>query len=93
MVRVRFSVSLGKEHAARIKATAARLGEDVSAFMSRAAMEVVHREERKLDVFAEMDAEIAAAEAGAQRLSAESARREPDDGISACGFAAADKAP
>ncbi|KQV24089.1 MULTISPECIES: hypothetical protein [unclassified Kitasatospora] len=64
MAKQRFSISLDEEHAAEIRTTAALLGEDVSAFMTKAALEAVRREQRKLEVFREIDSQIAAVEAG-----------------------------
>ena len=83
MAKARLSVSLDEEHAARIRATAVRLGEDVSAFMDKAAMDAVRREERKLDVFAEIDAEIAVCEAGARQAPPPSVPTAPDDALEA----------
>lgn len=64
MAKQRFSISLDEEHATKIRTTAALLGEDVSAFMTKAALEAVDREQRKLEVFREIDEQIAAVEAG-----------------------------
>jgi hypothetical protein len=77
MAKTRFSISLDEEHAAQIKDTAARLGVDVSSFMDKAAMEVVRREARKLEIFAEIDARIAAAEAEPRPLASTELSDEP----------------
>lgn len=75
MAKQRFSISLDEEHAAQIKATAALLNEDVSAFMTKAALEAVRREQRKLEIFREIDEQIAAAESG--RCPGDDAAAEP----------------
>ncbi|KJK55187.1 hypothetical protein [Saccharothrix sp. ST-888] len=64
MAKQRFSISPDEDHTAQIKATAARLGEDVSAFMTKAAMEAVRREQRKTEIFRDIDEQIAAVESG-----------------------------
>jgi adenosylcobinamide amidohydrolase len=56
---------LDEHQANEIKATAELLGEDVSAFMTAAAMEVVRRKAREREVFADIDAEISRLESGA----------------------------
>lgn len=64
MAKTRFSISIDEHLAVEIKATAALLGEDVSSFMAAAAMEVVRRKARELEVFADIDAEISRRESG-----------------------------
>ncbi|MYV98034.1 hypothetical protein [Streptomyces sp. SID3343] len=63
MSKVRFSISLDEAHALRIRAAAAQVGMDVSAYMSSAALEAVERDERAREVFADIDERIADAEA------------------------------
>jgi hypothetical protein len=63
MSKVRFSISIDETHALRIRAAAAHAGQDVSAYMSSAALEAVERDERAREVFADVDARIAGAEA------------------------------
>ncbi|MDH6115930.1 putative peroxiredoxin [Kitasatospora sp. GAS204A] len=63
MAKTRFSISMDDHVAEQIKRTAAQLGEDVSSFMTSAAMEVVRRKNREKEIFAEIDAAIAAMEA------------------------------
>lgn len=55
---------MDEDHAAQIRATAARLEVDVSAFMTHAALETVRHEQRKTEVFREIDEQIAAIESG-----------------------------
>ena len=65
MTKVRFSVSVDAEHAERIKAAAARAGQDVSAYVSRAALAAADHDDRVADVFADIDARIAEVEKAA----------------------------
>lgn len=62
MTKTRFSISVDTEHAERIKAAAAHAGQDVSAYMSRAALEAAAHDERVRDIFADIDARIDVAE-------------------------------
>lgn len=70
MAKVRFSISVDAEHAQRIKAAAARAGQDVSAYVSRAALERADHDDRVADIFADIDAQIAAVETAAASESA-----------------------
>lgn len=63
MTKARFSISVDVVYADRIKAAAAQAGVDVSAYMWRAALDAVERDERAVDVFVELDAHIHEAEA------------------------------
>jgi hypothetical protein len=62
MAKVRFSISMDAEVAERIKAAAARAGQDVSMYVSRAALAAADHDERVADVFADIDARIAEVE-------------------------------
>lgn len=62
MAKVRFSVSADPADAARIRAAAARAGTDVSAYMTRAALDAADQDERTAAIFADIDGRIAAAE-------------------------------
>ena len=65
MPKTRLSISLDPDDAERIRAAAARADVDVSAYVSRAALDAVKRDERAADVFAELDARIDAMERAA----------------------------
>jgi hypothetical protein len=65
VTKTRFSISVDAEHAERIKAAAARAGQDVSAYMSRAALEAAAHDERIRDIFADVDARIELTEGAA----------------------------
>lgn len=69
MTKARFSISLDEARAARIKAAAALAGQDVSSYVSKAALAQVVREEQVAATFAEIDRRIADNEAPASMLS------------------------
>lgn len=62
MTKARFSISVDAEHAERIKAAAARAGQDVSSYVSRAALTAAEHDERVADIFADIDARVEAVE-------------------------------
>jgi hypothetical protein len=62
MAKVRFSISMDSAVAERIKAAAARASQDVSTYVSRAALAAADHDERVADVFADIDARIAETE-------------------------------
>jgi hypothetical protein len=62
VAKVRFSISVDPEDAARIREAAAQTGQDVSAYMSRAALDAAERDARTAAIFADIDARIASAE-------------------------------
>jgi uncharacterized protein (DUF1778 family) len=60
--RTRLSISLDPDDAQHIKRAAARAGVDISAYVTRAALDAAERDDRAADVFAELDARIDAME-------------------------------
>ena len=69
MAKTRLTISIEEADAARIKAAAARADRDVSSYISAATMEMVERDERTADIFADIDAQIAEAESAAAAMS------------------------
>jgi hypothetical protein len=62
MTKARFSISVDEEHAERIKAAAARAGQDVSTYMWHAALEAVDRDTRVAEIFGDIDSRIETSE-------------------------------
>lgn len=62
MTKVRLSISLDADHAELIRTAAARAGQDVSTYVSRAALSAADHDERVAGIFADIDAHIDAVE-------------------------------